>query len=317
MLDDTKKCTNKEMIAEVVYSLSGGKDKARANQDGSSREQKTFKNITISTGETSLLNYLEGESSGAGAYGRVISIDTDQYEIFNNKQEADALINHCTKNYGYFGFEFCKWMFTFLEDKDNLASLNSKYINYMNMYCDLVEHHTSVRKAKHIALLHVACDLLIDFLNMSYKKIEVDIDDIFMDLLEISEKNSREQDVYLNAYEAVVEQCCMQQSRIHILSRDGSFPPDKVIGWLKNDIYYIFDKDLVKDILEEHGDFNDILKEWRLRGYLVTDIGKLQKTAKTPYKMDGKTKTIKTYAIDTRYYNEANKIEDENFKLVK
>ena len=317
MLDDTKKCTNKEMIAEVVYSLSGGKDKARANQDGSSREQKTFKNITISTGETSLLNYLEGESSGAGAYGRVISIDTDQYEIFSSKQEADTLINYCTKNYGHFGFEFCKWMFTFLEDKDNLGSLNSKYINYMNMYCDLVEHHTSIRKAKHIALLHVACDLLINFLNMSYKKIEIDANDIFIDLLEVSEKNSREQDIYLNAYEDVVEHCHMLQDRIHIESRDGSIPPDRVVGWFKDNIFYIFDKKLVKDILEDHGDFNDILKEWRLRGYLVTDTGKLQKTVRTPYKTDGKTRSIKTYAIDTRCYNKTNKIEDENFKLIK
>lgn len=317
LLDDTKKCANKEMIAEVVYSLSGGKDKARANQDGSSREQKTFKNITISTGETSLLNYLEGESSGAGAYGRVISIDTDDYEIFNSKQEADNLINHCTKNYGYFGFEFCKWMFGFFEDKDNLASLNSKYMKYMDMYCDLVDHHTSIRKAKHIALLHAACDLLIDFLNMSYKKIEIDVDNIFMDLLEISEKNSKEQDVYLSAYEDIIEQCCSLQSRIHILSRDGSFPPDRVIGWLKDDVYYIFDKELVKDILEEHGDFNDILKEWRLRGYLITDANRLQKTAKTPYKTDGKNIAIKAYAIDTRCYNKINKIEDENFKLVK
>ena len=317
MLDDTKKCPNKEMIAEVVYSLSGGKDKARANQDGSSREQKTFKNITISTGETSLLNYLQGESSGAGAYGRVISIDTDQYEIFNSKEEADALINCCTKNYGYFGFEFCKWMFAFLRDKDNLTSLNSKYINYMDMYCDLVEHHTSIRKAKHIALLHTACDLLIDFLNISYKKIEINANDIFIDLLEVSEKNSKEQDVYLNAYEDVLEHCHMLQNRIHILSRDGSIPPDKVIGWFKDNIYYIFDKKLVKDILEQYGDFNDILKEWRTRGYLVTDIGKLQKTVRTPYKMDGKTRSIKAYAIDTRCYNKTNKIEDENFKLVK
>ena len=317
MLDDTKKCTNKEMIAEVVYSLSGGKDKARANQDGSSREQKTFKNITISTGETSLLNYLEGESSGAGAYGRVISIDTDQYEIFNNKQEADALINHCTKNYGYFGFEFCKWMFTFLEDKDNLASLNSKYINYMNMYCDLVEHHTSVRKAKHIALLHVACDLLIDFLKTSYKKIEIDANNIFMDLLEVSEKNSKEQDIYLNAYEDVITQCYMLQDRFHIITRDGSIPPDRVVGWFKDNVFYILDKELVKDILEQYGDFNDILKEWKLRGYLVTDTAKLQKTSRPTYKVDGKNKPIKTYAIDTRYYSETNKIEDENFKLVK
>lgn len=317
MLDDTKKCANKEMIAEVVYSLSGGKDKARANQDGSSREQKTFKNITISTGETSLLNYLEGESSGAGAYGRVISIDTDDYEIFNGKEEADTLINYCTKNYGHFGFEFCKWMLDFLKDKDNLASLNSKYINYMDMYCDLVEHHTSIRKAKHIALLHAACDLLIDFLNISYKKIEIDANDIFMDLLEISEKNSKEQDVYLSAYEDIIEQCCTLQSRIHILSRDGSFPPDRVIGWLKKDIYYIFDKNLVEDVLEDHGDFNDILKEWRSRGYLITDTARLQKTAKAPYKTDGKNIAIKTYAIDTRYYNKINKLEDENFKLAK
>lgn len=314
MLDDTKKCANKEMIAEIVYSLSGGKDKARANQDGSSREQKTFKNLTISTGETSLLNYLEGESSGAGAYGRVISIDTDEYEIFNSKEEADKMANECKKNYGVFGYEFCKWLYELFNDADKAESVIEKYNNYRDENYEKVSHHTSIRKANHIALLQVAYDLLDDFLTS--KNINLFVRPyVFSDLLETSEKLSKEQDVYLNAYEDVIEQCYMLQDRIHIASRDGSFPPPRVVGWLKDNIFYILDKELVKDILEQHGDTRDILKEWRSRGYLITDTNRLQRSARPSYKIDGKSRSVNTYAINTSFYNGSKKLEEEQVSL--
>ena len=138
---------------------------------------------------------------------------------------------------------------------------------------------------------------------------------VFEDLLETSERLSQEQDVYLSAYEDVIEQCYMLQSRIHIASRDGSIPPDRVVGWLKDDIYYIFDKELVKSKLEQHGDFNDILKEWRSRGYLTTNTNKLQKKARSPYKIDGKNIAIWTYAIDTTYYSKDKKLIEKQVTL--
>ena len=319
MLDDTKKCDDKNIIAEIIYSLSGGKDRARANQDGSSKEQKTFKNITISTGETSLLNYIQGESSGAGAFGRVISIDTDSYNIFETKEQADKVADICKKNYGLFGVEFCKWLYEQSTDEENVNSWLETYNTYKDINYSKVEHHTSTRKANHIALLQLAYDLLDDFLQSKETHIYIK-GTVFEDLLEVSEELSKEQDVYLNAYESFIQYCHTIQNRIHISSRDGSFPPPGVVGWLKDDMLHIFDKELIKQHLDQFGDFNDILKEWRKRGYIKTDTGKLQKSARTTYKIDTRTKVLKTYAIDTRYYNvdntEAVSSKQNTFELV-
>lgn len=300
MLDDTKKCDNKNIITEIIYSLSGGKDKARANQDGTSKEQKTFKNITISTGETSLLNYIQGESSGAGAFGRVLSIDTDIYNIFESKEKADGVADACKKNYGIFGYEFCKWLYEKSINDNVIDEWLEKYNDFKNENYKKVEHHTSTRKANHIAILQLAYDLLEEFLETKETNIYIK-GSLFNDFLLEADELSQEQDVYKNSFEEVVQYCFTNPNRLYSKDKDGNFAPNNLIGWNKDNILYISDKELLKGMLDKFGDFNDILKEWKKREYIKTDTNKLQKTAKTPYFVDGKSKTIKTYAINTLY----------------
>lgn len=310
MLDDTKKCEDKDKIAEIVYSLSGGKEKARANQDGSAKEQKVFKNIAISTGETSLLNYIKGESSGAGVFGRVLSIDTDQYEIFNSKEEADLLENSYKNNYGLFGYEFCKWLYEQCKNENILEEWQDNYTKYKDDNYNKIEHHTSTRKANHIALLQMGYDILDKFL--SSKGINIYLRPaVFDDYLLEADTMSMEQDIYTNAYNNIIEFIYSNPNRVYQADRDGDFPPNNMLGWVKNDIIYISDTETINSKLNLLGDYKDILKEWKKRSYTITDTNKLQKNSRTPYKIDGKTKTIKTYAINTTIYQEQNKEEFE------
>lgn len=310
MLDDTKKCEDKDKIAEIVYSLSGGKEKARANQDGSAKEQKVFKNIAISTGETSLLNYIKGESSGAGVFGRVLSIDTDQYEIFNSKEEADLLENSYKNNYGLFGYEFCKWLYEQCKNENILEEWQDNYTKYKDDNYNKIEHHTSTRKANHIALLQMGYDILDKFL--SSKGINIYLrPTVFDDYLLEADTMSMEQDIYTNAYNNIIEFIYSNPNRVYQADRDGDFPPNNMLGWVKNDIIYISDTETINSKLNLLGDYKDILKEWKKRSYTITDTNKLQKNSRTPYKIDGKTKTIKTYAINTTIYQEQNKEEFE------
>ena len=310
MLDDTKKCEDKDKIAEIVYSLSGGKEKARANQDGSAKEQKVFKNIAISTGEASLLNYIKGESSGAGVFGRVLSIDTDQYEIFNSKEEADILENSYKNNYGLFGYEFCKWLYEQCKNEDTLEKWQDSYTEYKDKNYNKIEHHTSTRKSNHIALLQMGYDILDKFL--SSKGINIYLRPaVFDDYLLEADTMSMEQDIYTNAYNEVIEYVYSNPNRVYQSDRDGDFPPNNMLGWVKNDIIYISDTETINNKLNLLGDYKDILKEWKKRNYTITDTNKLQKNSRTPYKIDGKTKTIKTYAINTTIYQDQNKEEFE------
>lgn len=71
----------------------------------------------------------------------------------------------------------------------------------------------------------------------------------------------------------------------------------------------------MNDILEQHGDTRDILKEWRSRGYLITDTNRLQRSARPSYKIDGKSRSVNTYAINTSFYNGSKKLEEEQVSL--
>lgn len=302
MLDDTKKCENKEVIAEVIYSLSGGKDKARANKDGSTKEVKTFKNIAITTGETSILNYIKGSSSGAGAFGRVLSLDTNTYNIFNNKEEADAIASNCKKNYGVLGVEFCKWLYQKLQEDDIEDNWLDLYATLKDINYRKIKNHTTIRKSNFIALLQVSATIFNEFLESIDADISIN-ESIYNKFLKESDSLSEELDIYKKSFEAVIEYLSRNMDRVYEREKDGSFTPRGLIGWSKNDMYYIQDTNLLKSILEEYGDTDDILKEWKRRNYLETDNNKLQKTTRTPFKIGESPKNIKVYAINRKYYD--------------
>ena len=311
-LDDTKKCEDKDKIVEVIYSLSGGKEKARANQDGTAKEQKTFKNITISTGETSLLNYIKGESSGAGAYGRVLSIDTDEYTIFKSKEEADTIDTLSKKHYGIFGYEFCKWLYEASKDEDTLDNWIELYMDYKDYNYNQVEHHTSTRKANHIAILQIAHMILQLFLK--YKGIHIDLNfKVFDKFLIESDEFSKEHDVYKASFDAVIEYCLVNANRLYsaniFTSGDEYSVPNNCIGWVKDDVYIITKKEVLESILNEHGDSKDILKEWRERGYIKTEPGRFVNKVQTPYFVDGKKPYLRAYQLNGKFYNN---IDDTN-----
>lgn len=299
LLDDTKKCPKKEYISEVIYALTGGKEKARSQIDGSARELKTFKNVTFSTGETSILDYVTGSHSGAGVYARVLSIDTDNYIIFNTKEEADVINANTKKYYGVFGYQFLKW----LSSRINKEEFYEIFDTYKSLNDAKVEHATSNRKAKHIALLQLAYQLLLEYLHSLDFLVE-EKEEVLRNYLLSADKDSIEKDIYLQSYLDTIDYLRNNAQRVHTKSMDGHFVPVNLLGWLKDSKYYITNKNELKRILEMHGDFNDILKEWKRRNYLITNEGRLDKTARTPYYIDNKNKTQKVYCIDEKFYDE-------------
>ena len=313
LLDDTKKRADDDIITNIIYAHSGGQEKGRSNIQGKVKQSKTFKNILISTGETSLLNYVKGNSSGAGAFGRVLTLDTEDYPAFIDKDTADIVQKAITENHGTFGYELCKWLVEYLQEENTLDSLKSNFEIYNRLYYNKVSSHASIRKAKEVALLKVGADVLNDF--FAFSDIDITIDtEIFDELLLKADEFSKEHDIYKTSFDAVIEYCITHANRLYsaniFTSGDEYSVPTNCIGWVKDDIYNISDTNLVSNILNEYGDLNDILKEWRKRGYINTDSNRLQKSTRTPYLIDGKKKLIRLYQLNGKFYNNVDEMTE-------
>lgn len=70
-LDDTRKIRKLEELTQVIYDFSGGKERARRNQEGGLQEVGWWKTIMVSTGEAKLTDYAADQE---GAHARVIDV---------------------------------------------------------------------------------------------------------------------------------------------------------------------------------------------------------------------------------------------------
>lgn len=272
ILDDTKKCEDKEIIPGVVYALSGGKDKARANTDGSLKETKKFKNITISSGEVPLSDYLKNGNVGRGAYARFISLDGGVFENNDaNKEIADKLNFYTQKYYGAVGYEFCKWFNEQIQDNDYLEGLKDIYLNQLIECSSQCTEELAIRRANHIALLKVTGIVLQNFFKHDY----FEYDTLVQKLLKQNELTVIETDNIKEAYIRLMEYCNKNHMRFYsdenpiIQSPIGQYQTMR--NKEKNEVYVFYEQKDVENIISEYGDRTDLLRNFRKRNYILTD----------------------------------------------
>lgn len=299
ILDDTKKCKEKEMIPGIVYSFSGGKDRARANTDGTLQEQKTFKNIGLLTGEVPLADYLKGGDTGSGVFSRFISLEGGALEKSDsNKEIADRLNEDTKKYYGTIGYEFIEWINSIVNNEKQLENLKETYRTYMTLNSSKVKNEIAKRRANHIALLQTTGCVLDSFLGTDYMEIE----DLMTKLLIDTDRSVEESDNIKNAYYAIMEYCNKNEKRFY--KKDDNFEAvGNPLGQFKDNQYQFFSKDDIEKVISAFGDTTDILRSFKERGYLIANKGE-KKYSKSGRKIYGDKKATRFYTISKNFYDE-------------
>lgn len=101
MLDDTATVKDKygDDFSKLIYSLASGKGKGRATRDLGLRNDETWCNTILITGEHPLSN----EKLQGGAVNRVLDYEVNAGNIF---EDGQATVNLLGRNYGFAGEEF-------------------------------------------------------------------------------------------------------------------------------------------------------------------------------------------------------------------
>lgn len=306
ILDDTKNLTDKKQAVDLVYTFATGKEKTRGTKEGGVKESKEFKNIQISSGEATITSLFGGDNVGAGAYGRLVSIDINQYPVFITETEtegaklAKSVENGFKNNYGIFGRDFCRWLVNEFKNIEYIEILKEKLEAIEADFNTLgLKHSSSIRRSKHTAILQLAYNLLSDFL-INYNIEIQNKDEVFKNFLIENDKELVTSDPYVKSYEASLEWINVNINKFYTNSKP--FAPSPMYGWVKDDKAYILAKEDLYNILEKFQSKDDILREWRDRNYIECKSGKLTKQCKNP--ITGKQ--VYVHIVNLNITNETN-----------
>lgn len=101
IIDDTARLKKnyKDDFSQLIYQLASGEGRGRSNTKLGLEPKKTWKNITICTGENPIINdQLQG-----GAINRLLEYEVDDGDIFPDGQAAATFLRN---NFGFLGKEF-------------------------------------------------------------------------------------------------------------------------------------------------------------------------------------------------------------------
>lgn len=141
ILDELQLVQNKDKLENDVYMLAEGKGRSRGSKSGGLRDVKTWRNTTITSGESPITNYV----SGAGAYNRVVEVECKGI-LFDDVQEVLDCIR---ANYGHAGKEFTEY----LAKKDAITVAKGYYRDF---YQKLLAYDTTAKQAMAGAILLTA-----------------------------------------------------------------------------------------------------------------------------------------------------------------
>lgn len=276
MYDDTRKA-KPYLLSDVVYQFSGGKSKGRGNVQ-SVDVVKTWNNILLSTGETSIVEY---GNEKAGVSARVITL---QDKPFNDDVNIRALYAGIESNYGHLGLAFIE------QYSKQKASYKDSFKAYEGIYIDKAgENEVMQRVARYFAVLMVAGEILNDIADFEHDHYK-NVDTAFHRMLDTNKTLDKPRELL----EGLLEE--LDASRNSITGAGyGEVYNTELKAIFHKDYLCVLSKPM-KDYLGH--EVRTITKEWEERGYLVTDDNRVQKTVRS------NGKKYKGYAIKNEIIKE-------------
>lgn len=250
--DDTRKINNINKLPYIVYQFSGGESKSRANSNRGLDYAETWNNILLSSGEVSIPDL----SEKGGLAGRVITLQDDPFPNMDNLKFSE-IAETMEDNHGLLGKLFIK---QYEQNKQHYKNSFKSAVRYFVEKAN--DNEVMQRVARSFALLRVAGEILNDI-----EGFEHDPYVITNQAHESMLRNNKNIDKPLQLLEELLQYLDANRNNIEGQGYTTVF---------KGDIKAIHKKDFlcvlgetVKQLLGN--ELNAIVKQWKERGYLITD----------------------------------------------
>ncbi|MFD7035528.1 DUF927 domain-containing protein [Mammaliicoccus sciuri] len=256
--DDTRKAPHYQ-LADIVYHFSGGRSKGRGNVQSVDVET-TWRNILLSTGETSIVEY---GNEKAGVSARVITL---QDKPFNDDVNIRALYEGLESNYGHLGLAFIN------QYSKQKTSYKASFKMYEDIYIDKAgENEVMQRVARYFAVLMVAGEILNDIAGFEHDHYK-NVDTAFHRMLDTNKTLDKPRELL----EGLLED--LDASRNSITGAGYSEVYNSELKAIFHKDYLCVLSKPMKDYLGQ--EVRTITKEWEERGYLIAGADRIVKQVK-------------------------------------
>lgn len=270
--DDTRKAPHHQ-LADIVYQFSGGRSKGRGNVHSIDVE-KTWNNILISTGETSIVEYDNGKG-GMGA--RVITL---QDNPFNDDVDLNALYDGLENNYGHLGLAFIE------QYEKHKTEYKESFKGHTKLFVEKAgENEVMQRLGRPFALLQTSAEILNDIEGFEHDLYST-VQTSYESMKEINKSIDKPKQLLVEVLEE------LDASRRSIAGPNyGEVLTGETKAVFNGPFLFVLPK-FLKEFLGE--EFSTIVKEWNDREYIYPSKKEIQRTVKY------KGRVYRGYAISHR-----------------
>ena len=247
----TIKIDNNQNYDKLIMQLTEGKDRARLTQQSTLKEQKTWSNCFIFTGEEPITQ----SNSGGGTKNRVIELQCKEQIISN----GNAVVNFIDSHYGNAGRAFI----------EHIASTPAETLqqDFQDLQSALLElSGSSAKQCAALALIALA-DAYADECIFKDSRQVLDLKQLAKIAKSLAEIDSAER-----AYRYIMDVIAAYGDYLARKGNHGYYKPAAGAYWGKITKDYIaINRTRIAEELSKQGySFNSVVDAWKSKGYILT-----------------------------------------------
>ncbi|WGI19243.1 DUF927 domain-containing protein [Latilactobacillus sakei] len=301
-------------ITSLLYNISQGLEKARANKNGEIRPQKRWQTVVISTGEQSII---EKSSQNDGILARTLEFEVDHWT--SSAEQSDRIKQFATQNNGWWLRDFIEAVFG--QDIQGGINMVESTFNEMARIANeqLINANFKNRIADKVAVIGTTAKLINDCMGFAIDAQK--IQELVIEYCGLKQSA----DIGERSFNDIMQALISNQKRIQY---DGQYVEANLIGFFdaSNTEYLVVDvianelKKMLTDL--QYEDTAIILKKWKKSGHLVAGSDRLtsrksiNKSRITFYRLKIEPSEVKNFTalstdIRLRYKTKADELLDQ------
>lgn len=268
ILDDTKRQTNHEVIATMIYDHPSGQDSNRGTSDGKMRATNRWRSILLSTGEAPITSF----SRDGGARARALCLRGSPFgdESQSNQKATNEVREGLLAHHGHLGRKVIEHLLQPEPVRSKVwATLRMRYKAALDGYTASATDAISCRLYEYVAAITVAARLAHEL------GVPGDEEEALRVLASFVEEGATEADMPAAALESLYRWAAANEEKFY--GRGQREPANGWLGrWDRGNLWrYIgFNEDQAVEMLRRWGyDAPSVIENWSERGWTLHEGG--------------------------------------------